>query len=129
MILQFDKGKGLIHVLQRAATYPAGNVVDTRAQGDWPLGVFPREIRVPVPGVDGLPDGKFGAYFFGFAVSGRTGMGVHAGREGRKDGAGREGVNHATFGCIRTTDGGVRGIWDVSVIDPASHLIVTKGEA
>ncbi len=39
-----------------------------------------------------------------FDVTGREGLGVHSGREGCTDLAGRTGINYATLGCIRTTD-------------------------
>jgi hypothetical protein len=35
------------------------------------------------------------------------GVGVHAGREDRPDGAGRKGPDHATQGCIRTCDAAI----------------------
>jgi hypothetical protein len=41
---------------------------------------------------------------------GHAGIGVHSGRAGVADGMGRMGPNHATQGCIRTTDDAMRVI-------------------
>jgi hypothetical protein len=43
-------------------------------------------------------------------IHGHDGIGVHSGRAGIADGRGRMGPNHATQGCIRTTDEAMRVI-------------------
>ena len=85
----------------------AGNLTrvifaDGSSNGPWPDGTFPYEKYNPHPGNANSSD--VGTDFFGFSVPGRSDMGVHSGREGRTDLAGRSDFNYATNGCIRTTN-------------------------
>jgi len=60
--------------------------------------------------------GPFGSYGnFVFDVPGRTGMGVHSGRNGPQS---------RTQGCIRTTDDATRAIRDLHAIDPLTIITV-----
>ncbi len=43
-------------------------------------------------------------------VLGRSSMGIHGGRQGERDGLGREGIQHCTMGCIRITDATVKKV-------------------
>jgi len=54
----------------------------------------------------------------------RTDMGVHAGREGVKDRAEREGERHATAGCIRTTEEAMAEIEEAAAEDPLTTIEV-----
>jgi RHS repeat-associated protein len=56
-------------------------------------------------------------------------MGVHSGRKGMKDGAEREGVDHATNGCIRTTDEGMATIEETATTDPLETITVENNKA
>ena len=84
-------------------TFPAGNNTQSSSNGPFPPGTHDYDYHVPHPesGADGAY-GSNGNYVFN--VPGRTGMGVHSGRANSCDRAGRCGVEHATNGCIRTTD-------------------------
>lgn len=107
-LLCFDRLAELLHVMSGdgCTTWRACNNVDSSSRGPWPPGVYQPDPEgfLAVGGVDGLPAGRYGAYFLRYVVPGRVGMGIHAGREGDADGAGRSGPAHATMGCIRTSD-------------------------
>lgn len=109
-----------------AQEFPAGNNTDSRSQGRWPNGTFGYERHTSHGGDDDTPDGKYGSHGnYIFTVPGHEGMGVHSGRASRRDGAGRSGVNHATFGCIRTTDEGTAAIRDAMTSgDPVTRITV-----
>lgn len=104
-LLVFDRADGLLHLLGSggATSWLAGNNADSTSRGPWPLGVFEPDALVRVGGPDGEPAGCFGPWFLRYVVPGRTGMAIHAGRRGDRDGLGREGPLHATKGCIRTS--------------------------
>jgi len=104
-LLVFDRPAELLHLmtLGGCSTWRACNNADLSSRGPWPPGIFAAEALIPVGGQDGSPAGAYGSYFLRFAVPGRVGMGIHAGREGDADGAGRSGPAHATLGCIRTS--------------------------
>jgi hypothetical protein len=103
--------------------FPAGNNTDGSSQGRWPNGTFHYERHATHSREDDSPDGKYGSHGnYIFTVPGHEDMGVHSGRADRRDRAGRSGVNHATFGCIRTTDKGTAAIQDAMT----SGDLVTK---
>jgi uncharacterized protein RhaS with RHS repeats len=117
--LEYDATRGITNVYTSDGTivntFPTGNNVDRRAPaGQAPAGTFGythynRHLESSADGAYG----SYGIYVFDFP-NGR-GIGIHSGREGVADGAGRSGVNHATMGCIRTTDEGmkfIKGIHD-----------------
>lgn len=107
-------------------TWAANNVVEQGVRARQHLRFVPNGTHVLVDrsalhrhaGHDnhGLPlDSASGAYGgYGIVrmtpIQGHDGVGVHSGREGRADGRGRRGVDHATQGCIRTTDEAMRVI-------------------
>jgi RHS repeat-associated protein len=88
---------------QIVGTFPAANNAQTGSRGAWPAGTY--DYSYLVTHRDDAPDSAFGAYGnFVFAVSGCAGCGVHSGRANIPDRMGRTGPQHATKGCIRTTD-------------------------
>lgn len=71
-------------------------------------------------------DGKYGSH--GAVVMnpilGHTGIAVHSGRAHVKDKVGRIGINHATEGCIRTTDEAMSAIAQTMRSDPLTIVRV-----
>ena len=59
----------------------------------------------------------------------RTVMGVHSGKEGISDQAGRVGVNYATNGCIRTTDDAMAEIEQTAKNDELETIEVKNNKA
>jgi hypothetical protein len=57
-------------------------------------------------------------------IQGHTGIAVHSGRATTPDGARRTGVNHATEGCIRTTDEAMQQITRTMHNDPLTTVTV-----
>ena len=107
-------------------TFPANNNVDSRSQGRWPDGTYDYSGHRTHGPVDDSINGKYGTHGgFEFQVPGHTGMEVHSGRQNVVDGLGRQGVDHATFGCIRTNDDGTAAIQDAMRGGyPVRHIIV-----
>lgn len=102
---------------------PGGN-------GPAPDGTFETGPIIPTPG---SPDSALGDKGFvpidlrpidpnGNKMIGpvRGGVGIHAGRVGRCDRAGRCGAQHATYGCIRTTPEGM----DALGADPPTRITI-----
>ncbi|EHO40688.1 RHS repeat-associated core domain-containing protein [Caldithrix abyssi DSM 13497] len=89
--------------------WEARNNVASSSNGRFPLGTYKFAYFVNHAG-EGVnsPYGNIGNFVFD--VPGRSGMGVHAGRENVPDRLGRKGVNHCTMGCIRTTDEAMKNI-------------------
>lgn len=105
--------------------FKAANNTDSSSKGEWPPGIYKPEGLVEVTGDNSLANGKYGRWFLGFKDFGdRAGMGIHAGRFARPDRAGREGYQHATMGCIRTTEEAMEFIADQYEADPISELWV-----
>jgi len=104
--------------------FPANNNPDSTSRGRWPDGTFQYERQTSHP--DDAPNSAYGSHGnYIFTVPGRDKMGVHSGRVDRPDRAGRSGVNHATFGCIRTTDEGTQAIGDAMTSgDPVTRITV-----
>jgi hypothetical protein len=92
-----------------AQTFPANNNVDSTSEGHWPAGTY--NYVGSVTHDDDSPNSAYGSHGgVAFDVPGRTNMEIHSGREDVPDQLGRSGVNHATMGCIRTTDEGMAAI-------------------
>ena len=104
--------------------FPANNNPDSTSGGRWQDGTYGYERHTTHP--NDAPDSKFGSNGnYIFTVPGRPNMGVHSGRENVNDAAGRSGVDHATFGCIRTTDDGTSAIHDAMTSgDPITSITV-----
>ncbi|MDG5817142.1 RHS repeat-associated core domain-containing protein, partial [Chitinispirillales bacterium ANBcel5] len=85
-----------------AGSWNASNNASSTSNGRWPAGTYNYSYTVNHAGAG--RDSRLGDVAnFVFEVPGRTGMGVHSGRENSTDGAGRSGWEHATLGCIRVT--------------------------
>lgn len=107
------------------ALYGAANNADSTSKGSWPVGVYKIDTLIRVTGEDAESNGKYGRWFLranDFAP--RTGMGIHAGRRTKTDLAGRHSFNHATMGCIRTTDEAMQYIADHNDSDPVTKIVV-----
>lgn len=116
--LTLTRGDGTIQ------TFPAANNPQKDSRGRWPDGTFHYERHTAH--ADDAPDSAYGSSGNHiFTVPGRDKMGVHAGRAGHPDKLGRSGVNHATLGCIRTTDDGTAAIGDAMTSgDPVTNISV-----
>jgi RHS repeat-associated protein len=106
----------------------ADNNTASNSQGPFPDGTFPIRQHPPAyqthPG--DAPNSSYGTYgSLNFIVPGRTNMAVHSGRATVPDGLGRTGTEHATMGCIRTTDEMMREIIAMhNSSDPITELTV-----
>lgn len=84
-------------------TYDAANNTDSQSRGPWPAGNYDFGYSTAHP--DDGPDSAFGSNGNAvYKVKGCVGCGVHSGRKNKPDKRGRKGPQHATEGCIRTTD-------------------------
>ncbi|HKT25906.1 MAG TPA: RHS repeat-associated core domain-containing protein, partial [Terriglobales bacterium] len=113
-------GKGNI-----VGTYPAGNNVDSHdSWGPYQPGSYPNNGYNPHPGLG--PNSAFGPNgIFYFPRPGCPYCGVHSGRQNVPDQLHRVGPNHATHGCIRTTDDAMRKILQLTKSgDPLRNLYV-----
>jgi RHS repeat-associated protein len=109
--LEFDRDKGTLTVHSgsildmdsKSWSFPASNNASRNSRGTWNSGWYSFDYWVAHSG-----EGQNGSYGsngnFVFSVIGCNGCGVHAGRANSCDRANRCGVEHATLGCIRTTD-------------------------
>ena len=134
MKLIFTRHRHILTVLPasqflRTSQWPAYNNTDSRSKGKWPLDEFQAVALIEVTGPSGKDDGKFGPYFLKFLVAGRSGLGIHSGREGIEcgDGLGRKGPEWATMGCIRTTSAAMHCIAAAWALDEAATLTVEEG--
>jgi len=109
------------HVTQ----FVAYNNVDSHSQGPWPVGTFTFSwFRKPAP--EDTITGPYGSHgLLIFNVAARTGMAIHAGREGVPDGLGREGPQHCTMGCIRIADHDMVNLLLLHHANPVEILTVT----
>jgi len=115
------------------AFYPAGNNVSSNAKNDdgvtptlpYDPGTYSPGPYHPHPETSD-PDGPFGSNgIFLFPRPGCAGCGVHSGRANRRDRKGRKGPQHATNGCIRSTDELTKKILELTKAgDPLKHLYV-----
>ncbi|WP_342133592.1 RHS repeat-associated core domain-containing protein [Hydrogenophaga sp. OTU3427] len=105
--VQFNRAAGTLWITPpgsgSAQGFPAANNAQSSSRGPWPPGTYPFE-RTTTHSDDGSSSqyGSNGNTIF--TVPGRSNMGVHSGRDGSTDRAGRSGAQYATDGCIRTTD-------------------------
>lgn len=127
--LTFSSSRGTLTVLGgdgSRMSFPAGNNTTSRSGGPFPSGSFNFSHFSPHSGGDA--NSRFGSNGnFVFDVPGRTGMGVHSGRANQCDLAGRCGVEHATEGCIRTSDDATKYIKGLHQNgDPVRSITVKK---
>lgn len=103
----YNGGSGTLDVVngsgQTVGSFPAANNAQTGSRGPWAPGTYDYAYHTTHP--DDSQESAFGSNGnFVFKVPGCVGCGVHSGRAHTPDLAGRSGVQHATNGCIRTTD-------------------------
>ncbi len=124
--LVFNRANGTLtlydNVGNKVGEFPAANNASSDSKGPWPDGTYNYSHHV-AHAAD--PNGPFGSNGnFVFDVPGRPGMGVHSGRRGVPDALGRRGPQHATKGCIRTTDAGTQAIDALNEQDPLRTMTV-----
>lgn len=110
--LYYDHNSNEIILYDSAGNEIARDTAHNNVDSSVPEGGFPdgtHDIREELPAhqthPDDAPNSRFGSYgSLNFDVENRTDMAVHSGRENDADGLGRTGTEHATMGCIRTTD-------------------------
>lgn len=108
---------------QVVGTYNASNNASSNSNGQFPTGTANFLYHVAHPESDA--NGAYGSHGnMVFDVEGRTGMGVHSGRADSCDGANRCGYEHATMGCIRTTDEAMQEIMNTHGTDPITQITV-----
>ena len=88
---------------QNLGSWEAYNNVASTSNGIWNNGLYKFSGYNAHAG-QGVDDAYGTKGVFVFVVLGRTGMGVHAGRQNVVDGKQRKGPQHCTLGCIRTTE-------------------------
>ena len=104
----------------------SNNVQRSNPKGEWAAGTY-KYVWPSYHKGEGASSSFGNVATFIFEVPGRSGMGVHGGRECVTDKAkpGRTGVDHATNGCIRTTDEAIQTILDtVNDGDPLKTISV-----
>ena len=115
----FDRNQQIV------AQTVAGNNAQKSSRGPWNPGTYAYSYHKDHGGGANGPYGSNGNYVFD--VPGCVGCGVHSGRAEQCDKAGRCGTEHATNGCIRTTDEMTRYIHDLEQSgDPLTRIIVTQ---
>jgi RHS repeat-associated protein len=115
------------------------NVQRSNPKGKWEDGTYTmKDTKTPHThgGSADTPKGEYGSHGIFRAMdftesngNKRTAMGVHSGREGEKDLANREGVEHATNGCIRTTDSAMAQIVATAAVDPIETIEVKNNKS
>ena len=100
----------------------AANNAQRSSNGPWKNGTYPFLQHNDHPSDPNGPYGSYGIYIFN--VPGRTGMGVHSGRENVSDGLGRKGPEYATDGCVRTTDTCMQQITNFQSNDPLTKIAI-----
>jgi hypothetical protein len=130
--LRFDRVAELISLTRQdgsqVGSWPAANNVASGSKpfpdGQWAFAYHKDHPEDPGP------DSAYGSYgIFIFTVPGRTGLGVHSGRASVPDGLGRVGPEHATNGCIRTTDDATLAILTLTATDALTTLTVEEAAA
>jgi hypothetical protein len=110
---------------ERVGAWTAHNNVSSGSGGVWPAGTFDFSWHSRHDG--GTADSAYGSNGnFIFDVPGRTGMGVHSGRSSTADGRSRSGTQHATEGCIRTSDQATAQIEQTHRGDPLTEITVRR---
>lgn len=84
-------------------SFPAYNNAQRGSRGQWADGTYVYDYHTRH--IDDAPNSAYGSNGnYVFRVPGCSGCGIHSGRQGTPDQLGRTGPQHATSGCIRTTD-------------------------
>ena len=116
--ISYSRSSGTITVSDSGGntigTYPAGNNTAKSSNGPWPDGKYDYSYHKSHP--ESNSTGPYGSNGnFVFDVPGRSGMGVHSGRNGPESN---------TMGCIRTTDAATKAIGDLHKKDPLKSITV-----
>ncbi len=116
--ITYDRNSGTITIYDnngnQVGQYTAGNNTTSNSNGPWPNGTFPYSYYEPHP--ESAPNGPYGSNGnFIFDVPGRSGMGVHAGRNG---------PDLKTLGCIRTTNDATEFLKQLNSTDPLQTITV-----
>lgn len=126
--ITFNRRSGTITVTngagQTVGTFPASNNVTSGAPaGQAPAGTYNYLYHTPHP--ESSASGSYGSNGnFVFNFPNGSGIGVHSGREGQCDRAGRCGSNYATQGCIRTNDAATSFINNLNSTDPLTSITI-----
>lgn len=126
--LQFDRDSNKLTLLAGNGSvvgmWDAANNVDSHSEGIWPDGTC--DFDHCNIHADDAPDSAYGSFgIIVFDVPGRTGMGVHSGREDEADGLGRVGYQYCTMGCVRTTDAAMEQLIATNRTDPITTIEIT----
>jgi len=150
--LEFDGKANTITLIDnkgnKIGTWPAFNNVESKnPKGKWEDGTYKMKDKSAPHKHPGKTDtktgqpsdskqGEYGSHgimraedFKESNGNTREAMGVHSGREGVTDAAGRSGEEHATKGCIRTTDDAMSEIEKTAATDPVEEITVTNNKA
>jgi RHS repeat-associated protein len=116
----FNRANGTLTLMDKdgnvVAVCTAANNTTRRSNGPWPNGTYPFQSHNNHPPD---PNGPYGSYGIDvFDVPGRTGMGVHSGRQNSG------GPNHPTLGCVRTTDDCMKTITVWQSHDPMTQISI-----
>jgi uncharacterized protein RhaS with RHS repeats len=128
--ITFTPSKGVISIYSgngsHLADFSAANNAQRSSQGKWEPGTYQYSWWSPHKG--GIASDRYGSNGnFIFNYNGRSGMGVHSGREGQCDKANQCDQNFSTNGCIRTSDDATSFIKSLHFGgDPLTHLNVLK---
>lgn len=110
--LTFDRSDQKLSLFNNSGTligtYDASNNAQS-GTSQFPAGSFDYHHFTLHPNAQ-ASDAISASGFYGFDVNGNTKYGIHAGREGQTDLAGRTGWKYATNGCIRTTEAAMTAI-------------------
>ncbi len=114
----FDRNSGTITIYDnqgnQVGQYPIGNNTTSTSNGPFPDGTYNYSYYEPHP--ESGPNGPYGSNGnFSFDVPGRTGMGIHGGRNEPQS---------RTLGCIRTTDEATQFLNGLNSTDPLQTLTV-----
>jgi RHS repeat-associated protein len=116
----FNRANGSLTLLDKdgnvVTVCTAANNTTRSSNGPWPNGNYPLQSHNNHPPDPNGPYGSNGIDVFD--VPGRTGMGVHSGRQNSG------GPNHPTLGCVRTTDDCMKTITDWQSHDPMTQITV-----
>jgi RHS repeat-associated protein len=124
--LVFDRKSGTLTLLDKdgkvVIVCDAANNAERKSNGPWKNGTYPFLRHKDHPAD---PNGSFGSYgIYIFDVPGRSDMGVHSGQANVPDQLGRKGPQHATDGCVRTTDTCMQKITNFQANDPLTKITI-----
>lgn len=118
-------------------TNPYGDPYEIGSNGPAPNGEWP--INGPIVetgdsesyGPDFIPIGDAGDGDDRNDIARQRGLGIHGGREGKKDGKGRTGYEYNTLGCIRMGNSDLKELVELmetySDDDPVDSIVILDG--